>query len=298
MAETLIVRTSRSLMEDGTYKSNLGDLLRATIATTLYPDWLFATDWVGRVLVQDFLPEDRVIPVERVQEPGLATGVRQIVMLDNFSHETVWQAFPKAARAGYLPGEGRAIPANRWIDFLTPYRATEMACSWSEALVAGLGFVWAGQDYPIPEPVAPCCDVGLNHHVHAAWPSKSWPQGHWTALDRMLREEFAYTVTWQQGHDDLRMYKDWIRSCRVVVSCDSLGVHLASAYRRGVVALTGPTASHEYHYGRVEELQPTPRVCLPCHAPQCGREAWCMEELAPGRVAGACREILSRDAYA
>jgi heptosyltransferase-2 len=44
---------------------------------------------------------------------------------------------------------------------------------------------------------------------------------------------------------------DWIHSCRVVVSTDSLGLHLGLAMDKWVVGLFGPTDPSEIHgYGR------------------------------------------------
>jgi heptosyltransferase-2 len=84
--------------------------------------------------------------------------------------------------------------------------------------------------------------IGLNHKVGGKFPGKAWP-----FFDRFFSENPQYS--WQEG-DNLQDYVNWINSCEVLVTNDSLGLHLAIALGRKFVALFGPTLEHEvYSYG-------------------------------------------------
>jgi heptosyltransferase-2 len=49
---------------------------------------------------------------------------------------------------------------------------------------------------------------------------------------------------------------EWIASCRILVSSDSLGLHIALALGIPVVGLFGPTSAKEVHfYGKSSVLQ-------------------------------------------
>jgi len=294
MPETCIIRTSRSRLPDGSFKSNLGDLLRSTIAVRLFPGAVFVTDATGRELVADFLPPDRILcpdELARLPDPG---RVRRLVLLDNHDAGADLAAFTKADFPAFRPTAEGVRPANAWIADLVPYLAAHRETSWQESLVRGLGEDWTGQEYLEAADVVPRWDVGLNFRVHPAWTSKSWPESAWAALEARLGRR--YRLSRQQGEHDLRAYKDWIRSCRLIVTCDTLGLHLASAYRRRVVCLAGPTQAREFPYGRVTTLSPRPRTCLPCHAPVCARTDWCMRDMTPEAVAACCVRLLEADA--
>ena len=278
------------MLAGGSLKSNLGDVLRATVATRLYADWVFVTDAAGQALVADFLEPSRVVRLEALTRQVDPRQVRRVVLLDNHRQALVLEPFAGAAFPAFVPTPEGVRPANRWIAGLVPYQAADEDVSWQECLVRGLGQPWTGQDYPDVRVDAPRWDVGLNSGVHPAWTSKSWPQAAWEELEERLRR--FCRVSRQQGAQDLAVYKDWLRSCRIVVTCDSLGLHLASAYRRHVVVLAGPTHAREFPYGRVQVLSPRQRDCLPCHAPVCTRDDWCMRDIAPATVAERCRRLL------
>lgn len=96
--------------------------------------------------------------------------------------------------------------------------------------------------------------------------------------------EYSYTM--QQGMDNLQSYMDWINSCRLLVTNDSLGLHIALALRKKVVVLYGPTNPNETHfYGRGELLYPEINyTCIPCLAPQCTQPVCCMDFIRPEEV--------------
>jgi len=81
--------------------------------------------------------------------------------------------------------------------------------------------------------------------------------------------------------------------CSVVVTGDSLGMHLAIAERRPVVVLFGPTCAQEIElYGRGEALV-SPLSCVPCYRAECDRDPTCMAAIGPEAVVAAVKRWIS-----
>ena len=77
---------------------------------------------------------------------------------------------------------------------------------------------------------SPQFDIGFNYQVGNKWPTKAWPMEHWKALEKKVQNE--YCVSWQQGLADMNDYFQWINNCRVIVTNDSFGMHLAIALKK------------------------------------------------------------------
>jgi len=156
-----------------------------------------------------------------------------------------------------------------------------------ETLFATVARQWHGQRYVLGyQPrVTEIYDIGLNHHVGPKWPTKVWPRQHWETLHDQLAPKYA--VCWQQSLNSIRHYLDWLASCRLIVTTDSLGLHLALGLNKKVVALFGPTAAQQvYLYGCGAKLTPIcDRNCIPCFQPRCDFPETCMEDLPPDLVA-------------
>lgn len=78
----------------------------------------------------------------------------------------------------------------------------------------------------------------------------------------------------------------------VVVTGDSLGLHLAVALRRQVVALFGPTCAQEIElYGRGKRVV-SPVHCAPCYSRECRERPTCMESICAQSVAEEALSLL------
>ncbi|MFH1607984.1 MAG: glycosyltransferase family 9 protein [archaeon] len=143
-------------------------------------------------------------------------------------------------------------------------------------------------------------DVGLNIHVGEKWPTKLWPKEYWDKLESMLIEK-GYKVSRQdkQGPkvlENLYEYMDWINSCKLIISCDSLGLHLSLALGKKVFGLFGPTPHREvYFHGRgiaiLPEFIPD---CMPCFEGKCKREKNCMGEISLEKVYNETISLLEK----
>ena len=66
------------------------------------------------------------------------------------------------------------------------------------------------------------------YQVGSKWPTKAMSKYKWEQLYNKL-ESLGYKVDWQRGLNSLKEYIDWINSSRIIITQDSLGLHLAMA---------------------------------------------------------------------
>jgi len=113
-------------------------------------------------------------------------------------------------------------------------------------------------------------DIGFNYLVGNKWPLKGWPMENWKAVEAALKDK--YSISWQQGKNNIEEYFEWINSCRLLVTNDSFGMHVALALKKKVIALFGPThASDNYLYGLGVSYFPKDFACkeFPCQIDKC-----------------------------
>ena len=80
--------------------------------------------------------------------------------------------------------------------------------------------------------------------------------------------------------DNLYGYMDWINSSKLIVTPDTLGMHLAIALNKKVLALFGPTPHREvYFYNRGKSIFDTKKDCMPCLKASCEHRTNCMENI-------------------
>lgn len=113
--------------------------------------------------------------------------------------------------------------------------------NWSEKLFFIMGQSWKNEPYllfPKTE-ISSTYDLGLNWKIGAKWPEKSWPLVYWEELHFRLKHTLS--VSWQEGANNLWDYIAWIQSCNILLTHDSLGMHLGLVLGKKIVALFGPT---------------------------------------------------------
>lgn len=153
---------------------------------------------------------------------------------------------------------------------------------WQKIIVEMVGCEWRNQEYSLgykPHPKEKFT-IGLNHFVGSKWPTKAMGKHKWEELANRLENE-GISYSWQQGMSNLYEYMDWISGCEILITSDSLGVHLALAMGKHVVVLFGSTSGEEvYLYGRGKAIYPKANyTCIPCYKPKCFQEQHCMESI-------------------
>lgn len=157
---------------------------------------------------------------------------------------------------------------------------------WQEILAEAIGEKWQGERYVLGyKPRSEIkYDIGFNWATSNKWGNKMWPRNYWEELSRLFNGK--YSISWQQGMENLYDYIDWINSCRLIVTSDSLGFHLSLALEKKVIAMFGPTSHQEmcFYDNGVFLLPDSPYDCLPCLKPVCDKKRQCMEYIFPDRV--------------
>jgi lipopolysaccharide heptosyltransferase II len=308
MAKVLIIKLGYSeTIDSGISKvTSLGDVLRTTVI--LYP---FANDhvtWlvdeqarpllegnphIGRILTYDLSSVlqlqreryDTVINLEKV--PGVCA------LADSIS---AWRRY--GFRFDEQHGTAEAYDGCERVFSMCKdgdLKRTHQGC-WQESLLQIVGAKWEGQEYILGyhPSTQETIDIGLNWAVGSKWPNKAWPASHWQSLKNLLEDTYTYST--QQGMSDLHDYMDWINSCRLLVTNDSLGLHIALALRKKVVVLYGPTNPNEtFFYGRGEVLYPhVDCSCMPCLTAPCQQQQHCMEFIPPQEVLASIDKLFQQ----
>ncbi len=156
--------------------------------------------------------------------------------------------------------------------------------------------------------------IGLNTGAGTKFETKQWPRLHFLRLINLLQQELNANVfllggqrerqfnesliasssghIFNTGHDNsLLEFAGFISLLDLVVTSDTLGMHLAIALKKPVVALFGPTSPQEIDlYDRGVKLF-AGLDCSPCYRQTCP-DLSCMEKITPEMVLEACRRLI------
>ncbi len=156
--------------------------------------------------------------------------------------------------------------------------------------------------------------VGINAGASPRWERKKWtPEGYREIiqrlttsdncivilfggksereLNRILSEGFSSDVIVAQTESSLRDFFALLNVCDIVVTGDTLALHAATALRKQVVAIFGPTSAAEIEtYGRVRKIVSRNMECKCYYRPVCTEEINCMNTISADEVYDAVRE--------
>jgi ADP-heptose:LPS heptosyltransferase len=156
--------------------------------------------------------------------------------------------------------------------------------------------------------------IGLNVGVGTKWPSKGWPLKKWQdlieklgndkynllllggpeeiAITNQLKAEYKYLIN--TGCDNsLLEFSAIIDLCDLVISADTLALHIATALNKKITALFGPTSSNEIElYGKGIKLS-SADGCKCYYKKYCSQETSCMEKINAEMVIEAISSLLN-----
>lgn len=288
--------------------TSLGDVLRSTVLLNLFKDanvtWLVDEKAAGLLKGNPYI--DRILPYDLTTVLQLkAERFDTVINLEKVAGVcaladslSAWRRYgfrfdPETGAASPYDGSQRALE-------LCSSHEDKVASSkyWEEILFEIAGSKWQGEIPVIGyKPGSKqSFDLGFNHKVGEKWPIKAWPMEHWKELERLAAGRF--TVSWQEGLDSIEDYIDWINSVRLLVTNDSLGLHIAHTLGKNIVALFGPTLSKEVYIKDGVKLLPEPKPdCLPCLSTRCVRGSRsCLYDIKPSRVFEAIEGFLVESA--
>jgi ADP-heptose:LPS heptosyltransferase len=160
--------------------------------------------------------------------------------------------------------------------------------------------------------------IGLNTGAGGRWRWKKWTLEGFSELIRMIIAELpdakillyggpeeiernAYLRALAPDHvvdtgtdNSLREFGALVSLCDVMVTGDTLGLHVATAQGKGIIALFGPTSAPEIElYGRGEKIVPKNLDCLGCYLSDCDVTPACMERIHSQEVFSHVRTHLA-----
>lgn len=166
---------------------------------------------------------------------------------------------------------------------------------WQKVLIEAFNVEWKEQECILgyKPKTTTTYDIGLNYLVGSKWPTKAFDKSKWEEIYDILTAQ-GYKVSWQEGLKNLYEYMDWINSCNMLISHDSLGLHIALALNKKVLGLFGPTDAKEvYLYNRGKIIE-SGKVCthMPCYSPECFEEEDCMSVFKTDDIIKNVQEII------
>ena len=147
--------------------------------------------------------------------------------------------------------------------------------------------------------------IGLNVGVGTRWPSKGWSLKRWQELIEKLGYT-KYNLLLLGGPEEVETFKKLkneynflpdtgcnnsllefaaiVDLCDLVVTADTLALHIATALNKKIVALFGPTSVSEIElYGKGIRLS-SPEGCKCFYRKYCSEEISCMEKITSDMV--------------
>jgi len=158
--------------------------------------------------------------------------------------------------------------------------------------------------------------IGLNTGAGRIFPTKKWPVEHFIKLISLLKKEKNVKIVLLGGSDEKRLNKTIakkakgkvvntgtgfslkeftgiIDQCDIIVSADTLCMHLAIAQKKEIAALFGPTTEKEVDlYGLGKKLYSTV-PCSPCYKSKCANTI-CMKSITPAKVFSEIKNMIKR----
>lgn len=286
---------SETLDEEISDVVSLGDVLRTTpILEALYDKfnhpnitWLVTKEasplLYNNPLINRLLIVDAFVPFQLMREQfdiviNLEKHSGVCAMADTIN---AWNHY--GFRFDNITGKYQAYEkGEEFISYIKEKGSLKNQKPWQQNLIEMLDLPWNEQNYVLGyKPKKDVIyDVGLNHMVGSKWPTKKMASEKWTNLSEQLVKE-KISISWQEGANNLFEYMDWIASCKVLITQDSLGLHLALALNKRVIALFGPTESDEvYFYNRGEVIKAKNYACMPCYNNTCDQETLCMNAIS------------------
>ncbi len=156
--------------------------------------------------------------------------------------------------------------------------------------------------------------IGLNTGAGSAFANKDWPPENFVELIRRLGRENRIRVLLLGGPEEVErnrkimaaagrtagdtgcdntigQFAAIVDGCDLVVTGDTVCLHIAIARKKPVVAFFGPTCAQEVElYGRGKKLV-AGIDCVPCYRKSCDRLPNCLETITVETVLSAIRDL-------
>lgn len=98
-------------------------------------------------------------------------------------------------------------------------------------------------------------------------------------LNQRLKKMFGGKIYNTGGTNTLRQFSSIIAHCNVVITGDTLAMHIGIALNRYVIAIFGPTSSREIELYDNGKKIVSNIGCAPCYRKRCGKKDNCMSNI-------------------
>jgi heptosyltransferase-2 len=157
--------------------------------------------------------------------------------------------------------------------------------------------------------------IGLNVGVGTKWPSKGWPIKRWKELIEKLGSD-KYNLLLLGGPEEIEAIKELkkeladvidtgcdnsllefttiINLCDILITADTLALHIGTALEKKIIALFGSTSANEIElYGKGVKLS-SPGGCNCYYRKYCAEEVSCMEKITSEMVIEAINSLMKQ----
>ena len=287
----LIIKTGHfeTFIEDKGTIVSLGDVLRTTALLRHLSEEENIT-WITSSAAKPLLPNQKNLAVlnfeDELDYKKLFSQATDVINLERHQKLVPRLIENKNIVTGYVPGGGNWILQDHQAQNFSLKQWNEICerdgqYSWNARLFRLLGLKQNLMTPIFAKPnVSLTADIGLNWKPGSKWPSKDLGQKTWEKVETELSGRFR--VSWQQGFDSITQYAQWIASNRLLITIDSLGLHLALAMGIPVVAVFGPT--NPLHVDKHEGASflslmdtQTGKNCSPCYLEKCDQPVHCSD---------------------
>lgn len=162
--------------------------------------------------------------------------------------------------------------------------------SYQYYMFKSLGWTFKGEEYVLNvEPRAVKEEiVGIESRLSDTWKLKRWDKYH--ELAGALRKK-GFKVRFFKHRDNISDFLKDINECSIIVSGDTLAMHLGLGLSKKLVTIFGPTSSSEiYTYGRMKKIV-YPISCQCCYKRKCDKKPNCMDSVSVNKVLSAIRTL-------
>lgn len=228
---------------------------------------------------------DVLVNLER--EPGVSALADKISATERFG----FCFNPESGQTEPLPLAAEALKA-------VPFRNPETGGKTGMAILFEmLGQTFAGEravlGYRPRENVTR--DIGFNTEPENSRPYQNWPPENWRALEHLIGGK--YQICYQPVCESLYAYMDWIYSCKLMITNDGLGFHLAQAMGKKVIGLLGPMPAMLVNErpGELIVLTAERSICSSgtCRSSLCINAEFCLKNIEPPTVLAAVDAFLA-----
>ncbi|MCK9426242.1 MAG: glycosyltransferase family 9 protein [Ignavibacteriaceae bacterium] len=158
--------------------------------------------------------------------------------------------------------------------------------------------------------------IGLNTGAGSRWQYKQWGIQQFVHLIQMingyssdigillyggedekekntyLASQFPFIID-TGAENSLRQFFSLVDLSDIFITGDTLGLHAATAFRKKIICLFGPTSSNEIEdYGRITKISPQ-TDCLVCYKMRCDFSPSCMDLISAEMVFDSLKEAMS-----